>query len=133
MSINPLILPDLRAMLVEEDDAGLAEITRDLHPAMLAEITEGLTVEETWYLLDRADLHREAEIFSFLPVERQVKLVSGVGRKEMSELVEAMPHDTRVELLRRLDPAIVEEILPLVTKADREDIRKLLSYPPHSA
>jgi magnesium transporter len=133
MTVNPLILPDLREMLSEHDEAGLADITRDLHPAMLAEISDGLSVEEVWQLLDHAELHREAEIFSYLPLERQVQLVSGIGRERMSKLVEAMPHDTRVELIRQLDPAIVEEILPLVTKADREDIRKLLTYPPHSA
>ena len=55
---------------------------------MLAEITEGLSVEETWQLLDHAELHREAEIFSFLPVARQVELVSG----------EPHPSNTRVTM-----------------------------------
>src|SRR5690349_18680266 len=104
-------------MLAEHDDAGLAQITTELHPAMLAEITEGLSVEETWQLLDHAELHHEAEIFAFYPVWRQVELTSGVGRERMSKLIEAMPHDTRVELIRQLDPEIVEELLPLVTKA----------------
>jgi len=133
MSVNPLILPDLREMLSEHDDAGLVQIANDLHPAMLAEITEGLSLDETWQLLDHGDLHRQAEIFSYVPLDRQVELVSGVGRERMSKLIEAMPHDTRAELIRRLSPEIVEELLPLVTKADREDIRKLLTYPEHSA
>ena len=34
---------------------------------------------------------------------------------------------------RRLDPEVVESLLPLVAKADRQDIRTLLSYPEHSA
>src|SRR5438094_939571 len=133
MTVNALILPDLREMLSERDDAGLAQIANELHPAMLADITEGLEVEETWQLLDRADLHRQAELFSYLPLTRQVELLSGIGRERMSKLIEAMPHDSRVELIRRLSPELVEEILPLVTKADREDIRKLLTYPEHSA
>ena len=133
MSINPLILPDLRQMLVERDEAGLTQITGELHPAMLADITEGLLPDETWQLLDCAGLHREAEIFAYLPFPRQIELASGVGRERMSKLIEAMPHDSRVELIRHLDPALVEELLPLVTKADREDIRKLLTYPAHSA
>jgi magnesium transporter len=133
MSVNPLILPDLREMLSEHDDAGLAQITSELHPAMLAEITEGLGVEESWQLLDHGDLHRQAEIFSYLPLDRQVELVSGIGRERMSKLIEAMPHDSRAELIRRLSPEIVEELLPLIAKADREDIKKLLTYPEHSA
>src|SRR5262245_1173799 len=133
MSVNPLILPDLREMLSERDDAGLAQITSELHPAMLAEITEGLSVEESWQLLDHGDLHRQGEIFSYLPLNRQVELVSGIGRERMSKLIEAMPHDSRAELMRRLNLEIVEELLPLVAKADREDIKKLLTYPEHSA
>src|SRR6266481_4802298 len=133
MAVNPLILPDLLQMLAEKDDAGLKQIADDLHPAMLAEITEGLSVEETWQLLDHADLPRQAEIFPYFSLDRQVELVSGIGRERMGKLIEAMPHDSRVELIRRLDPELVEALLPLVTKADREDIRKLLTYPEHSA
>src|SRR3990172_2925206 len=42
-------------------------------------------------------------------------------------------HDDRVDLVKQLDPDVVEEVLPLVAKADREDIRRLLSYPEDSA
>ena len=60
-------------------------------------------------------------------------MVTGAGRHLISKLLEAMPHDDRVELLRQLDPDVVEDLLPLVAKADREDIRRLLSYPEDSA
>src|SRR5438105_2078914 len=133
MPVNPLILPDLREMLAEQDAAGLAQIANDLHPALLAEITEGLAAEETWRLLEGADVSRQAEIFAYFPLDRQVELVKSVGRERLSKVIEAMPHDSRVDLLRRLDPDLVEELLPLVTKADREDIRRLLSYPERSA
>jgi magnesium transporter len=51
----------------------------------------------------------------------------------MSRLLEAMAADNRVELLRRLDPEVVESLLPLVARAERHDIRMLLSCPPNSA
>jgi magnesium transporter len=133
MPINPLILPDLREMLVEHDHAGLAQIANELHPAMLADITEGLSDAETWELLNHADIHRQADIFAYFPLDRQVELASSGGREPMSKLIEAMSHDSRVELIRRLDPELVESLLPLIAKADREDIRKLLTYPEHSA
>jgi magnesium transporter len=133
MPVNPLILPDLKQMLAENDDAGMKQITSELHPAMLADITEGLSADETWQLLDRAELHHRAEIFAYFPLERQIALAAGAGRERMSKLIEAMPHDSRVELIRRLDPEVVDALLPLVAKADREDIRRLLTYPEHSA
>jgi magnesium transporter len=94
---------------------------------------EGLTVEETWQLFDRADIDDQASVFCFFPVAKQEEMVTGIGRERMSRLLEAMPHDDRVDLLKRMDNEVVENLLPLVAKADREDIRRLLSYPEHSA
>jgi magnesium transporter len=130
---NLLVLPDLREMLVEHDDAGLAQVATELHPAAIADFSEGLTVEETWQLLDHAPFTRQAEILAFFPSAKQVEMVTGAGRHLISKLLEAMPHDDRVELLRQLDSEVVEDLLPLVAKADREDIRRLLSYPEDSA
>ena len=50
-----------------------------------------------------------------------------------SDLLEAMAPDNRVDLLKELDPDLVEQILPLVAKAERHDIRMLLSCPENSA
>ncbi len=130
---NLLVLPDLREMLVEHDDAGLSQVVTELHPATIAEFSEGLSVEETWQLLDHAPVARQAEILAFFPSTKQVEMVTGAGRHLISKLLEAMPHDDRVELIRQLDPDVVEDLLPLVAKADREDIRRLLSYPEDSA
>jgi magnesium transporter len=130
---NLLVLPDLREMLIEHDDAGLAEVVCDLHPATIADFSEGLSVEETWQLLDHGPVTRQAEILTFFPSTKQVEMVTGAGRHLISKLLEAMPHDDRVEMLRQLDPEVVDDLLPLVAKADREDIRRLLSYPEDSA
>lgn len=130
---NLLVLPDMREMLVENDEAALHEIVTELHPATIADFAEGLTLEETWQLLDHASVPRQAEILSFFPADKQVEMVTGGGRHKISKLLEAMSHDDRVALVRELDPDVVEDVLPLVAKADREDIRRLLSYPEDSA
>jgi magnesium transporter len=131
--VNPLILPELRLMLAENDDQGLREVATELHPATVADFTEGLNVEESWRVLARAPLARQAEIFSYYPIPKQVEMVLGGGRERMSALLEEMASDNRVDLLKHLDPQVVEELLPLVAKAERHDIRTLLSYPEHSA
>lgn len=130
---NPLILPELRELLAEHNDAALVEAMTDLHPASTAEFSEGLTVEETWELLGHAPVARQAEVFSFYPTDKQDQLANGIGRDRMSHLLEAMPHDDRVDLLKRLDDEVVESLLPLMAKADRQDIRRLMSYPEHTA
>ncbi len=130
---NPLLLPELRELLSEGDSATLREIVMEMHPASIAEHSEGLEVDEIWRLLEHAPLPRQAEIFAHYPPSKQEELVHGVGQERMSRLLEAMSHDDRADLLQRLDESVVDELLPLVAKADREDIRKLLSYPEGSA
>jgi magnesium transporter len=130
---NVLFLPELRELLVEGDDENLREIMTEHHPASVADFSEALSTEETWSLLDRAPLKNQAEVFSFYSPATQDALVRGGDRHRVSQLLEAMPHDDRVDLLRRLPESTVDDLLPLVDKADREDIRRLLSYPEHSA
>lgn len=129
---NPLLIPEIRTMLAESDEAGITEVL-SWHPASVAEFTEGLSVDETWKLLDRDDIKDQAEAFSFYPHDKQTAMVSGTGREHMARLIEVMPHDERVHLLKRLNDDVVDQLLPLVAKADREDIRRLLSYPERSA
>jgi magnesium transporter len=131
--LSLLVLPELRELLEDKDAATLSEIMREMHPASIAEFSEALSVEETWQLLDCAPIERQAEVFSLYPIGKQVEMVSGVGRERMAKLVEVMTPDDRVDLLKRLDPEVVESLMPLVTKAERQDIRMLLSYPEGSA
>jgi len=131
--INPLILPELREMLATGDDQGLSDVMTELHPATIADFSEGLSVEETWQLLDHAAVDRQAEIFSFFPMPKQEEMVSGIGRDRMSKLLEAMSPDDRVDLLKRLDNEVLESLMPMVAKAERQDIRTLLSMPEGSA
>lgn len=131
--INPLLLPELREMLASGNTIGLSETMAELHPAMMAEFSEGLSVDETWQVLRHAPIERQAEIFSFFPLTKQVELVDGTGRNHVSKLLEEMSPDDRVDLLKRLDYEVVENLMPLVTKAERQDIRALLSFPEGSA
>jgi magnesium transporter len=131
--MNPLLLPEIRIMLAEGDAEGMTALVNDLHPASVAEFIEGLKVEEICELFRHGDVEKQADIFSFLPEEKQHELAEGAGRERMSELLGAMSHDDRVAFLKKLDPHAVESLLPLMAKADREDIRKLLSYPEGSA
>lgn len=131
--VNPLLLPELRELLAEGNDAALKEWMSDLHPASIAEFTEGLTDDETWRLLAHAPVARQADVFCFFSPDKQREMVGDMGRERVSQLLQAMSHDDRADLLKRLDDDVVESLLPLVAKADREDIRKLMSYSEHTA
>ncbi len=120
-------------MLAEGDAVGLREVAEELHPATVAEFTEGLDDQEIWRLFDAVPVERQAEIFPYYPMSRQVELVKAGDRAHLGGLLEWMAADNRDDLLRELDSDLVEQILPLVAKAERHDIRMLLSCPEGSA
>lgn len=130
---NQLLLPDLKMSLAEQDAPALAEFCEVLYPAVTAEVLEGLEAGEIWEVLSHCSLERQVEIFEFMSLPRQIELVEVVDRARLSKLLEAMSPDDRVDILERMDEERVEELLPLIAQAERSDIRKLLSYPEHSA
>ena len=130
---NPILIPELRLMIAEGDSDGMREVARELHPATVADFSEGLDDGELWQLLDCLSVERQAEIFPYFSMPRQVELVKAADRAHLGPLLEWMAADNRDDLLRELDPDLVEEILPLVAKAERHDIRMLLSCPEGSA
>jgi magnesium transporter len=130
---NPILIPELRVMLAEGDTSGLREVAQELHPATVAEFTEGLDNREIWQVLDAVPVELQAEIFPYYPLGRQVELIEMADRAHIGPLLEWMAADNRDDLLRELDPEFVEDILPLVAKAERHDIRMLLSCTEGSA
>src|SRR5438309_3016860 len=120
--VHPLFGPEVRLMLQEDDTAGMKAFCETLHPATVAEALAGeLDVEEVWRFLQHTGIRNQAAIFEYLPMEWQVKMVQGTGRQHMARLIEQMSHDDRVDLLRRLQPRVSEELLRLVDEADRRD------------
>lgn len=131
---HPLFEPEVREMLASGDTEAMRTFCEELHPATLAEVLSGdFKVEDIWRILQATTIAHQAEIFAYLPSELQVKLVEGTGRPHMARLIEEMSSDDRADLLRRLNPQVVEGLLRLVDEADRRDIARLVEYPANSA
>jgi magnesium transporter len=130
---NPLLQPDLKLMLSENDELGLQQFCEVLNPVIVAEVLQGLEPAETWRVLLSSDIERQAEIFELIEPSQQIELVASIDRQHLSKLVEAMSPDDRVDLLEHMDEVQLEALLPLIAQAERDEIRKLLSYPDNSA
>lgn len=126
--INTLFLPELREMLAESNTQELREFCTALHPSRTAEFMEGLTSPEAWRVLQFADKHLRAEIFSYLVHDRQVEMLLGEDDRQVAELITHLPADDAVDLLSELPEKRVEQILALVPAPDRRDIRRLQTF-----
>ncbi len=123
-----LLVPELRELLEAGNVEPIRRFCTENHPATVAELISGLEAEEIWRVLHLMDVPHRAEIFSHFDLDQQAELASGENRRAMAKLLEEMEPDERVDLVQRLDETLQDELLPLVARAEREDIRKLLSY-----
>jgi len=130
---NTLYLPEIRAMLAEQNAAELEEFCTALHPARTAEFMEGLTSPETWAVLHYAQQPLRGEIFGFFSLETQIEIVEITDRAEMAAFIGDLPPDDRVDLLALVEPRVVEELMPLIPADERRDIQRLSAYPEDTA
>ena len=130
---NTLYLPELRAMLAENNTDEMREFSLALHPARTAEFMEGLTGAEAWEVLVHADPSTRAEIFGYLDRDKQVEIIENSDRTQIGQLIGELPADDRVDILRSVNPEFVEQLLPYVPALDRRDILRLRSYPEGTA
>jgi magnesium transporter len=131
---HPLFTPEARLLLEKDDIPAMEAFCETLHPATVAEsLADDFKVEDVWRFLNTTGIANQAAIFVYFPLEAQVTLVEGTGRPHMARLIEQMSHDDRADLLRRLEPKVVESLLRLVDEADRRDIATLVKYPENTA
>lgn len=131
--INTLFLPELREMLATNDVAGLREFCTALHPARTADFMQGLDPLEAWSVLKAADAQTRVEIFGFFEEETQIRILESGVPAEVAALIADMPPDDRVDLLNRVEPDVVDLMLPLVPTEERRDILRLSAYPEGTA
>ena len=69
------------------------------------------------------------EVFSFLPVDDQLKIVEKITTKELSYIVEQLDFDDKIDILEELPANIVNTILENTPKEERHLINSFLNYP----
>jgi magnesium transporter len=131
---HPLFGPEIRMMLLDNNNVGLKAFVETLNPTTTAETLseDEFSVEQVWQVLSQAEPRKAAVVFEYFPPDWQVELAAGTGRPQMARLIELMSHDDRVDLLRRLPSQVSSDLLRLVDEADRRDIASLFRYTENS-
>src|SRR4051794_8156894 len=131
---DPLFTPESQLMLQSDDRAGMETFCETLHPSTVADtLVDSFSVEDVWRFLQTTNIPNQAAVFSYFPLEWQLKMVEGAGRQQMARLIEEMESDDRADLVGELPAPVREQLLRLVDEADRRDIAKLIEYPENAA
>lgn len=119
----------LRKLIETADPSTLNARLEPLHAHDIAAVAMDLDNATLWRLLQTLKPPRNVDVFSHLPVDRQVQLVEGQAPKETADLLEKMHSDDRVDLVQQLDPAVRERVLTEMEPEERQDVERLSVYP----
>ena len=103
------------------------------HIADLADALGAFSPLQAAQLLSLLSLHDHAEAFSFMREERQAAIASVMTRNDLAALFSEMESDERADLFNRLSEEQRHAVLPGLAQAEREDVRRLASYPEKTA
>ncbi len=97
--------------------------------ADIASLFEHMDPDDALLAMRQLDRQDQAEVFGYLRPSAQVTMAEKMSREELARLMAAMSHDERVDFFKALDPKAQAALLPGLAKAEREDLRRLASYP----
>jgi magnesium transporter len=130
---NLFLLPELRELIENKDTETLKEFCESSHPAEVADFISALEPHEIWQILLLIKSDIRIEIFGHLAEDIQLDISEKLNRKELSLLITDLPPDDRVDLFKKMSEEMQKSLLPALAQAERDDIRRLASYPEGTA
>ena len=120
---------DVERALRDRNFLGLHSILKRWAPSQMAALFDTLPVEQqviTFRVLPR-DL--AADVFEYLPLEAQERLLKAMATEEVAKILNEMAPDDRTALLDELPASVTQQLLNLLTPAERAIAVSLLGYP----
>ena len=114
-----------REELLKYNEVDIAEILED--------IMDVAGVDKTIILFRTLPKNISVEVFSYLDIEEQLKIINGITDKELHYIIEELPFDDMIDVLEELPANIVDKILEKSSKEERKLINTFLNYPENSA
>jgi magnesium transporter len=130
---NPILLPELRELIEQKDIESLKDFCENSHPEDIADFISALAPDEVWMILRQLSPGIRISIFRHMDEELQREIAISLKREELVKLFTDMPPDDRADLFKNIPEERREMILPAMAQAEREDIRRLSSYPEGTA
>ena len=130
VNITKELLANLRGWIAEGKDSSIHEVTRDMHPADVAELINELRSDEAVYLYKVLDDEEAADVMLELDEEVREKLLSSLTSREIAEeLIENIDSDDAADLISGLPEGKQEEVIALLEDEEQaSDILDLLNY-----
>ncbi|MCC5794131.1 MAG: magnesium transporter [Chromatiales bacterium] len=118
---------------LDTGDPDLRDFIQEQHPADIGAFLSDLTQEAAWQLLGLLPLPVRAAVFGYLSPTAQAEIARKTRRGELADIVSEMNADERADLFNKLDQRQQQALLPALSQAEREDIRRLAGHEENTA
>lgn len=115
-------------LLAEDEQTEVRRFLESLELADVASVIEELPQGDDLTAIRLLSLHDQAELIGHFRASAQVSVAERLGKWELVSLMGAMSHDERADLFKQLDETAQEMLLPALSKAEREDLRRLSAH-----
>lgn len=123
--ISPEIQEILQGTNVEEK---LRELFHDMHPYDVFILCEHLEDSEIALCIRALGIPTGIELFQEFDDERKEEIFNCFSKEWMADILEEMDPDERADFVKFLPEEKLEQVLPLIARAERLDIKKLSEY-----
>ncbi len=123
-----LIAVEVARLLKEKQEDTIKAFVQNQELADVAALIEELDEGDDLAVMEMLPQHDQAELLGYLRPSAQIEIATRVSRRKLVALMTAMSHDERADLFKQLDEVAQEAILPALSKAEREDLRRLAAY-----
>jgi len=126
--IEKLVLPEIRALLSENDAVTLTDVLNDWLPVDLAALLAELTDAEDVQVLHMLGPDLAARTFEYLDLPTQERLLSALSVEESARILDRMSPDDRTALFEDLPQEQVDGYLKAMSPESRAIAQKLLRF-----
>lgn len=127
--IGNIIKPELIELIKQGEFTKLRDVLLEFEPVELAEILGDFDPEDQAVFLRLLPTTISADVFEFLEIDLQEKLVEALSKDELADLINEMDPDDRTAILEDLPENVSARLLSLLTPSERRIADDLLRYP----
>ncbi len=127
------VFDELLTLLENKEYAKLREILSEHNDADIAAWIEELDEEHMPKLFRILTKDQAADVFAYLDVDLQQKIISVMSDKEAAGIIDNLMADDAADLMEEMPANIVTRILAKASPDTRREINQLLRYPEDSA
>ena len=127
--VGKILLPEIQSLIEARNFTALRELFSEMPPADVAEIILDLPEDEQVIIFRILPHALAADVFEYLDVEAQQKLLRGMAHEQVVAILNEMSPDDRTALLEELPSAAARQLIRLLTPEERRVAQALLGYP----